>query len=199
MTYKNAIIFIAGLACGFIGFWLVGILLTPNPSVSDNQLTMSATDIPISSPTTQKEHSVDQTATANVVIQSVPTPTRTELLAYQMALRSGREIESTEKFYRKMLPHIVRICDDMDGMSDVVNWLVYTHERIEDLGISNPDDLVDVSYNLYSILLETENKQLSKYEDEKCQEFARGYVFLRGQGHGKNGATKTLIQIIQEY
>ena len=111
MTYKNALIFIAGVACGVIGFWLVGILVTPNPSVSDGQPAASATDTPISSSLSQDKHSLDQTATANLIPQS--TPTRTELLAYQMALRSGGELLLTnQRFYEKcslMLPRYVMI------------------------------------------------------------------------------------------
>ena len=39
MTYKNKVlIFVAGVACGIIGSWVVGILLASNSSVADNQL-----------------------------------------------------------------------------------------------------------------------------------------------------------------
>lgn len=200
--YKNrAIIFIVGVACGFIGFWLVGILLTPNPSVSDNQSAAGATDIPISSSTSQDEHSIDQTVTVNLTPQ--PTPTRTELLAYQMILRSERnlnaaQMEYTQQFYEEMLPHVARVCDDMDGMSDVVDWMVRTHESILDLGVSAPDDIIDVSRNIYSILVELEPK-IQGEGDRECEVLTRVYIELRRQGDSKGTATNKMLEFIREH
>ncbi len=208
MAYKNEVlIFIAGVACGFIAFWLIGILLTPNPSVSDSQSTTdnqpatSVTDIPISSPTTQEEHSIDQSATADLTLQSVPTPTRTELLAYQMALRSGSETESTQRFYEDMLPRVVRVCDDIDGMSDAVDWLVYTHERILDLGLKEPDELLDVSrnFNFVIVALETRQNRQQDVGDTKCELLTRVYVGLRGQGDSERVATNRMLKVIRGY
>ena len=198
MDYKNkAIIFIAGVICGVIGGWLVGMLLTPTPSVSDVQLAASA-DTPLTSSPSQGEHPTDQTAaTPNLTLQSVPTPTRTQLIAYQMALRSGREMSSTEKFYRIMLPHAVRICDDVEGMSDAANMLIHTHERILDLGLRYPDDLVDVSYNLYSVMVEAESRLRQSTDDSPCAVLADVYVELRRQGLSKEAATHTMLGAIR--
>lgn len=101
-----------------------------------------------------------------------------------------------QRFYEKMLPHVARVCDDMDGMSDVVNWMVHTHERILDLGVSDPDDLVDVSRNIYSILVVLEPKIQG---DAECEVLTRVYIELRRQGDSKRTATNKMLELIREH
>ena len=95
-----------------------------------------------------------------------------------------------------MLPRVVRICDDMDGMSDVVNWLVRTHERILDIGVRDPDDLTDLSRNIYFMLVEMEPKLEGHTE---CEVLTRVYVELRMQGDSKATATSKMFKIIREH
>ena len=95
-----------------------------------------------------------------------------------------------------MLPHVARICDDMDGMSDVVNWMVRTHESILDLGVSAPDDITDVSRNIYSIIVESEPKLQGETE---CEVLTRVYIELRRQGDSKGTATDKMLELIREH
>ena len=95
-----------------------------------------------------------------------------------------------------MLPRVVRLCDDMEGMSDVVNWLVRTHERILDIGVRDPDDLTDLSRNIYSMLVEMEPKLEGHTE---CEVLTRVYVELRMKGDSERTATSKMFKIIREH
>ena len=107
-------------------------------------------------------------------------------------------MEPTQKFYQEMLPYAVRICDDMDGMSDVVNWQVRTHERILDLGLSDPGDLVDVSLHIYSILVKLGPIVPNYEEDLECEVLTRIYVEFRMQGDSGVVARNKILNIIEE-
>ena len=83
-------------------------------------------------------------------------------------------------------------------MSDVVNWMVHTHERILDLGVSDPDDLADVSRNIYSILVALESK-IQGEGDTECEVLTRVYTELRRQGDSKGTATNKMLEFIREH
>lgn len=192
MKYRNAaIIFLAGMACATLGIWLLNGLFTSNAPASSEAVIEAGDvgDVIVPAEIEKGESS------GPVEVRRQPTPTRTELLAHQMALRSGREMKSTQEFYEEMLPKSARLCTDVDGMSDIVNMLVRSHERILDLGLKEPEDLVDVSYNLYSIFIEMAPKTRS---DMSCKRVADIYIELRSTGSSKAAMTRDMIRVIRE-
>ena len=189
MKYRNiAITFLAGVACASLGIWLLNGLFTSNAPAS-SEAVIEAADVIVPAETEKEESSVP------VEVRRQPTPTRTELLAHQMALRSGREMKSTQEFYEEMLPRSARLCTDVDGMSDIVNLLVRSHERILDLGFKQQEDLVDLSNNLYSIFIEMAPRTTSGMP---CKKVADIYIELRSTGSSKTAVTRDMIRVIRE-
>ena len=189
MNYKYAVvIFLAGVACAMLGMLLINEVLKhpiSNDTI-DEEIAQSPTEV-------EDNESGNQFVT--VQLRAQPTPTRTELLANQLARRSHKGTASTQDWYEKMLPRTATLCTDTRGMSDVVNMLVFTHERIIDLGFDRPEDLWDVSYNLNSIFVEMAPKTPG---DMPCRKVAELYVELRTQGHSSTGATSKILGVIRE-
>ena len=191
MKYRNAaIIFLAGVACATLGIWLLGGISIPKVSIS-NDMAIEEGDTSIQTPTQEKP--TYQATKASVRRQ--PTPTRTQLLAHQMALRSGRHPELHQKFYEEILPKLARFCSDAEGMSDVVNLLVRSHERILDLGLELPKSQRGLSENLYSIISEMAPRSQG---DLPCKRVADIYIELRGQGQYPRSVTDSMLGVIRK-
>ena len=152
-----------------------------------------------------------QTATANATrtakrelqeeTRRAPKPTSTpvsnlDVIAMQMAVISGEDNSVTRQRFKFFIPRFVEICPEMPNSDRASNHLVIAYEELERAGLSGEEGLVDVSNNLYRIVVDIDTFASSNdIPMPRCIELFAFYTTLRLEGWSAQEAREGVVDV----